>query len=67
VCLNIDDSGGSSENVSGAIDHSLKKLLDAVDKLAGQSHDSGGGGVGVTLMDDLKSRNGARLHGCCAT
>jgi hypothetical protein len=67
VCLDIDGSGGSSENVGDAIDHSLKKLLDAVEKLAGQSHDGGGGGVGDSLMDGLIARNRTRLHGYYAT
>ena len=68
VCLDIDGSGGSSENnVGDAIDHSLKKLLDAVEVLAGQSHDGGGGGVGDSLMDGLKARNRTCLIGYYAT
>ena len=51
-CLDISGSGGPSENVGNAIDHSLKKLLDAVEEeLAGQSHDGGGGSVGDSLVE----------------
>jgi hypothetical protein len=67
VCLDIDGSGGSSDNLGDAIDHSLKKLLDAVKRLAGQSHDGGGGGVGGSLMDGLVARNRTRPQGYLAT
>jgi hypothetical protein len=65
VCLDIDGSGGSSENVGNAINHSLTKLLNAFVGLAGQSHNGGGVGVGVgvgdSLMDGLIARNCTHL------
>jgi hypothetical protein len=67
VCLDIDGSGGSSENVGDAIDHSLKKLLDDVERLAGQSHDGGGGGVGDSLVDGLVARIHTRPKGSIVT
>jgi hypothetical protein len=55
VCLDNDGIGGSSENAGSAIDHLFKNLLDAVEPIAGQSHDGGGGGVGGSLQCYLAS------------
>ena len=53
-CLDIDRSEGTSEGAAKAIFHSvITKLGDDV-KLSGQTTDSGGDGVGQSLMEELR-------------
>jgi hypothetical protein len=67
LCLDIDGSGGSLEKVANTIDHLLKKQLDAVKPLAGQSHHGRGGGISDSLMDGMVGRNQTCLQAYLAT
>ena len=55
--LDIDASEGSSAACGCAIEHSLQKLYTPMSTLAGQSTDSGGGGVLEGLATELKKRD----------
>jgi len=56
-CLDADASGGSTSAVADAIHRSVKYKLSSVPELclAGQTTDSGGGGVLDGLRDDLEN------------
>ena len=53
-CLDIDGSEGTSEGAAKAIFHSVITKLGEDTKISGQTTDSGGGGVGKSLMIELR-------------
>ena len=54
ITLDADGSGNSSEECAQAIENSLKKVRGSVKVLAGQTTDSGGGGVLHSLKKWLR-------------